>query len=1222
MGQKSQIRKVSTFLAVLVLFLGLLVLVGWFLHYAPLIQVLPTFAPMQFNTALCFVLIALSICCLERHPTCSLVFSTVVMLAGLLTLIEYVCLTDFAIDELFFKHDITVKTSHPGRMAPNTALCFFLSGLTIYCITFSGRLAWFNDGSFVLACLIIALGIVSLIGYATGFSTAYGWGKLTAMAVHTCIGFILIAASLITYLYHHVSDFDRQSRLTFPGATFFSLMIVVTLLWQAMSVNESQNMAEQTKEFKASIKHKLFITIKERVEAVHRYFNRSYIASKGLLLSDGKKYLEHMPDLVLLDISKDKLTLTQKGVPKLRAKKLTSDCFDALSSDRRKGESDNFTPVLTNETLCVKDKKSQVLAVLDMKILLSQLVENNELGEIHLLLLPYDQLKEQHKLYLHNRQHQLSSNFSLYGQPAVLVIQKEEGGFYNSSSILPLLVFILGTVFAIAFTTLLYLLQRLHQSNEYNKEVLKSSKELQKRMSLMLNGSAVAIIIVAQDGRIKYFNDQVIKLTGYLGVELNNLVVEDLVPIEVRKLHHKKREEYGEEPVQRKMSAGIDLYLISKERKKIPVDVELLPIEMDGVPHTMTTIIDVSKQKAYQEVLNEKNRHTQLTLDITTYANNIDSFSVFLQITLDKICEVLDWPFGHVCFFYSDSEGDEVIDHFWHNNTGEELKGFIQQTTDNLINKGQGVLGKVIATRKSLWIENINQSSEFIRTFDMDNPLVSATVFPVFSSCKLIAVFELFSFEQLNRDDTMLLTLQVIAEQVTRVYEKKDSEKRLETLSRFDDVTNLPNRTYFFNVFEQALHRAKHKGTTLALIYIDIDDFKKINDSMGHSIGDDLLIQVSDSLNNITRGVDFIARVGGDEFILLVERLKEPEQAGQLANEILSVFNKGMSIGSEHLSIGVSIGIAVYPYAGLDMDEMMKNVDIAMYQAKELGKNQYHFFSDELNATYSRRIAIEKGLYTAVEHDELSLVYQPQIDLSRHEIHGFEALLRWHSKELGEVSPYEFIPIAEHVGLINQLGDWVLKQSGKQYRAWQSLFELYQLTPKLSINVSVVQLSEESLLDKILEAIHQCQCQHHDLVVEITESALMDDIEKSKEMMQKISDKGVNIAIDDFGTGYSSLSYLKTLPFNILKIDKSFVDEIEKTKEGRSIVQVIIQLAGVMKLDVIAEGVETKEQLEFLSKCGNRFAPGRYFAQGYYFSQPLLVTDVESFIEEFYSQKG
>jgi len=806
----------------------------------------------------------------------------------------------------------------------------------------------------------------------------------------------------------------------------------------------------------------------------------------------------------------------------------------------------------------------------------------------------------------------LSTDFDLYGQPTRLFMLQDEGALDYLSSMLPVLVFVLGTIFTVSITASSYLLRRLHQSNHNNKTVLKEAKELEQRISLMLNSSAAAIIIVNKSGKIKYFNDQTMKLTGYDKNELNELSVESLVPRDVRNLHKSKREEYTQNPIKRNMSTGLDLYLVTKDNTPIPVDVELLPIEMDGEPHTMTTIFDVSKQKAYQKVLDEKNRHTQLTLDIATNASDIDSYGVFLQISLDKICEELDWDLGHVYYFTENAEGDEIIDHFWFNRTDIELKEFVQQTKNIPVGKGKGVIGKATATRKPLWIESVHQSTDFLRTFDSDKPFVSAVIFPIFSNVEPVAVFELFSLQRLNRDDTMLLTFKVIAEQLSRVYEKKDSDRKLETLSRYDDVTNLPNRTYFFNVFEQALHRSMHERTSLALLYIDVDDFKKINDSLGHAVGDQLLKHVGHELKVITKDVDFVARVGGDEFILLVERLKEPEEAGQLADDILSAMAKGMDFESEHITIGVSIGIAVYPYAGEDMEAMLKNADIAMYQAKELGKNQYQFFSDELNDTYSRRIAIEKGLYTAIEKDELSIVFQPQIDLTRHEIHGFEVLLRWHSSELGQVSPYEFIPIAENTGMINVLGDWVLSQSVKQYRAWQSVFEVYQLQPKLSINVSMVQLSESTLLDKLTDAISQCGCQPHDLVVEITESALMDDVQRSKEMLEKISEQGINIAIDDFGTGYSSLSYLKTFPFNILKIDKSFVDEIEKTKDGRSIVQVIIQLAGVMKLDVIAEGVETRDQLDYLSKCGYRFAPGRYFAQGYYF-----LSTINLFVSSF-----
>ena len=422
-------------------------------------------------------------------------------------------------------------------------------------------------------------------------------------------------------------------------------------------------------------------------------------------------------------------------------------------------------------------------------------------------------------------------------------------------------------------------------------------------------------------------------------------------------------------------------------------------------------------------------------------------------------------------------------------------------------------------------------------------------------------------------------------------------EAEREKLAHFDVLTGLPNRAQLSEHLQFAIHVAKRHSGHLALMFIDIDHFKDINDTLGHRVGDVLLIELSRRLRQALRAEDIVSRQGGDEFIVMLPDLDE-RSASLVAQKLLAAM--GGSYGIEHhdLSVTASIGIALYPADGEDLESLSKKADTAMYRAKQEGRNGYRFFTAEMQARSARHLQLGNALRHALERNELSIHYQPQLALSDGRIVGAEALLRWHNPELGPVSPAEFIPVAEDNGLILLIGEWVLRQAVEQARTWLAS-DLPPLV--MAVNLSAVQFRHPALPDLVTRILDEASLPPEYLELELTEGLAMHDPQGAIAVMNKLHDRGVRMSIDDFGTGYSSLGYLKKFNVYKLKIDQSFVRDIRTDPEDKAIVSAIIQMAKSLGLATIAEGVETEGQLAFLREQGCDEV------QGYYYSKPLTA---------------
>jgi diguanylate cyclase (GGDEF)-like protein/PAS domain S-box-containing protein len=425
---------------------------------------------------------------------------------------------------------------------------------------------------------------------------------------------------------------------------------------------------------------------------------------------------------------------------------------------------------------------------------------------------------------------------------------------------------------------------------------------------------------------------------------------------------------------------------------------------------------------------------------------------------------------------------------------------------------------------------------------------------------------------------------------------RKEAEARIEYLASHDSLTGLPNRVMFAELLNHVLAASSRNQRKFAVLFIDLDRFKFINDSLGHEAGDTLLREVASRLKGGLRASDIVARLGGDEFVMLLQDLRGVEQAGRIARKLLSAVIKPVMIQGQECRVTASIGISVFPDDARDESALMSHADIAMYHAKEEGKNNFQFYDGRLETLSLERLTLETRLRRAIERDELSLHYQAKLDLASNAIAGVEALLRWNSAELGSVSPAKFIPVAEETGLILSIGKWVLRTACAQSIAWQRA----GLPPvRVSVNLSPRQLGDPELLSEVRTVLANTGLQPDLLELEVTESSVMHNVERALEVLSSLKGMGVRLAIDDFGTGYSSLAQLKRFPIDTLKVDRSFIRELPADSEDKAIAEAIIAMGKTLCLTVVAEGVETPEQKAFLREraCDQM--------QGYHFSKPI-----------------
>jgi diguanylate cyclase (GGDEF)-like protein/PAS domain S-box-containing protein len=447
------------------------------------------------------------------------------------------------------------------------------------------------------------------------------------------------------------------------------------------------------------------------------------------------------------------------------------------------------------------------------------------------------------------------------------------------------------------------------------------------------------------------------------------------------------------------------------------------------------------------------------------------------------------------------------------------------------------------------------------------------------------------------------------------VTERKSFEDQLTHQALHDPLTKLGNRLLFRDRVEHAIARTVRKRAPIAVLFLDLDNFKSVNDSLGHAAGDELLISVTERLQSCLRSSDTPARFGGDEFAILLEDLEHVSQASFIAERIRTVLCDPFSIAGTEVFIGSSIGIAVSVDGRETPEELLRNADVAMYMSKRNGKDQYTIFENQMHDVLIKRVRLESDMRSALNNREFEVYYQPILDLESEQVMGMEALVRWNHPEHGLIAPLDFIPLAEETGLIIPLGRWILEEACVQTRTWQNRYE-YREGLSITVNVASRQFQDDSLEGMIKQALLKSKLPPQSLILEITESTMLSDTESTIEKLQELKKLGIRFAIDDFGTGYSSLSYLQQFPVDILKIDKSFIDKITMTKEGAAVAKAIITMSETLNLKTIAEGIESAGQQSELRQLGCELG------QGYHFARPLRMADMNKFLRNSYREQN
>ncbi|MDO9049721.1 MAG: EAL domain-containing protein [Methylobacter sp.] len=572
-----------------------------------------------------------------------------------------------------------------------------------------------------------------------------------------------------------------------------------------------------------------------------------------------------------------------------------------------------------------------------------------------------------------------------------------------------------------------------------------------------------------------------------------------------------------------------------------------------------------------------------------------------LQTGIESLSKLLEARYGAIGIL--DESG--ALKHFVYTGISPEQAQSIGQFP-----QGKGFLGVVIQENISLRLDDMSKDLHNI-DFPAHHPSMKTLLaVPISHHGRVygqVYLSDKEGGESFSKNDEELAlsfacSLSLVLDNARKMEEVKQARQSLDYMAHFDALTDLPNRTLFKDRAQQAISHAQRNGGMVGILFLDLDNFKVVNDTIGHTLGDALLKRVADRISDCLRDGDTVARLGGDEFIVLLPDISDIQDAANVASKILESLTPPLNIDQHEVFVSISIGISIYPNNSKNMDGLLADADGAMYHAKKLGKNNYQFFTPEMNRSAQNYMKFEKHLRRALEQNELVLYYQPQVDIETGLIIGVEALIRWFSPELGMVGPEDFIPLAEETGLIVPIGAWVLKTACTQARFWQQnglpIRVAVNLSSRQFHQVQNQQQSRHLLLDAVLNALDETGLPPDLLELEITEGILMQHLETTMEILNTLKSIGVRLSVDDFGTGYSSLSYLKRFPIDGIKIDKSFVNDITTDPSDKAIVAAITVMAQQLKLEVVAEGVETAEQLDFLRELRCQYV------QGYYFSKP------------------
>ncbi|HBV89049.1 MAG TPA: GGDEF domain-containing protein [Desulfosporosinus sp.] len=708
-----------------------------------------------------------------------------------------------------------------------------------------------------------------------------------------------------------------------------------------------------------------------------------------------------------------------------------------------------------------------------------------------------------------------------------------------------------GGLFILVTSILLYLLIHYgYKTLQKSEQALIKDRAVLERYRLLADEVLDIIIFISPEGQIIDANEAAVKRYGYSRDELTNMPFSKL----------RLPEDHSTVPYflqNAPKGMQFELKHICKDGSVFPIDISAKGATSNGKPIIISLIRDISKRKEVEaEVWLEKER---------------------AQVTLESIGDAVITTDVHMNVEYINPVAEALTG--WSN---AEAAGLSLESIFKTVNEETGEAAEI----------------PIVRSLREGRVVCLSDNTALINKAGVTLAIEESAAPIRDRENTVIGAVLVFRD----VSYKRNHMKELAHQAQHDALTGLPNRLLFNEHLRQAIAQAKRKKGKLAVMFLDLDRFKLINDTMGHNLGDQLLIHVAERIRQTLREGDTVARQGGDEFLVLLPEIRDELEAASVSERICGIFAQPIILEGNEIYISASIGISLYPTDGNDLEALVKQADTAMYYAKEKGRNNCQFFTAGLNIKANQRLSTENSLRKALVRGEFVLHYQPQVDLESGVIVGLEALIRWNSVELGMVSPEDFISIAEETGLIVPIGEWVLRTACAQNKLWQT--QGYEPV-RMSVNISARQFQEPNFIKLVQQILEETELDSRWLELEITESIAMEKGETTLEMLSAFKQLGVRISIDDFGTGFSSLNYLRRMPIDTLKIDRSFINDISTGENGEEVVTAIIQLAKNLHLKVIAEGVETINQRAFLKDrlCDEM--------QGYLFSKAVPTEEAE-----------